>query len=315
MPRNRSTPECHRPETAAHVEAPAFAGPTAADAQRLQEAVGGLLSRSPELSAAGGLWRWQRRALTVLLVVVCLAALLAPEGALVAVLAIMAIPFLCVVMLRSVALWHLFARTATRAQSMAAASLAGETVFPCYTVLVPLFREAGVIPQLLTALRAIDYPADRLEVMLIVESVDGETQATLQRVELDAHIRVLIVPDGAPRTKPRALQFALQYAQGDYVVVYDAEDMPEPDQLLRALAAIRAGPGRLGCLQGQLNIYNSNASWLTRQFTVEYTALFDGILPALERLQLPVPLGGTSNHFPGLLAQEHQVLGRRRSWI
>jgi cellulose synthase/poly-beta-1,6-N-acetylglucosamine synthase-like glycosyltransferase len=77
-------------------------------------------------------------------------------------------------------------------------------------------------------------------------------------------MRVLVVPDGAPRTKPRALQYALQFAHGDYVVVYDAEDAPEADQLLRALAAIRAGPSRLGCLQGQLNIYNSNASWLTR---------------------------------------------------
>ena len=264
MLRNHSTAEFRRPETAAYVEVPAIAGPATADAERLQEAVGGLLARSPELSAASGLWWWQKRALTGLLVVVCIAALLAPESALVGVLAIMAIPFLCVVILRSVALWHLLARTASRAQSTAAESFAGETAFPCYTVLVPLFHEAGVVDQLLSALRTIDYPTDRLEVMLIVESVDGETQAALQRVELDSHMRILVVPDGAPRTKPRALQYALQYAQGDYVVVYDAEDVPEPDQLLRALAAIRADPGRLGCLQGQLNIYNSNANWLTR---------------------------------------------------
>jgi cellulose synthase/poly-beta-1,6-N-acetylglucosamine synthase-like glycosyltransferase len=113
-------------------------------------------------------------------------------------------------------------------------------------------------------------------------------------------MRVLVVPDGMPRTKPRALQYALQLAHGDYVVVYDAEDVPEPDQLRRALAALRAAPDRLGCLQAQLNIYNSRASWLTRQFTIEYTALFDCILPTLERLELPVPLGGTSNHFPGI---------------
>lgn len=262
MLRNHSTAECRRPETAAYVEVPAIAGPATADAERLQEAVGGLLARSPELSAASGLWRWQKRALTGLLIVVCVAALLAPESALVGALAIMAIPFLGVVMLRSVALWHLLARTATRAQSTAAPAC--ETSFPRYTVLVPLFHEAGVVDQLLSALRAIDYPTDRLEVMLIVESVDDETQAALQRVELDSHMRILVVPDGAPRTKPRALQYALQYAQGDYVVVYDAEDVPEPDQLLRALAAIRADPGRLGCLQGQLNIYNSNANWLTR---------------------------------------------------
>jgi cellulose synthase/poly-beta-1,6-N-acetylglucosamine synthase-like glycosyltransferase len=109
-----------------------------------------------------------------------------------------------------------------------------------------------------------------------------------------------LVPEGEPGTKPRACQYALQYTRGDYVVVYDAEDCPEPDQLRRALAAFRSGGDRLGCLQAQLNIYNSRQSWLTRQFTLEYTALFDAILPTLEWLRLPVPLGGTSNHFPGI---------------
>ncbi len=139
---------------------------------------------------------------------------------------------------------------------------------------------------------------DKLEVLLIVESIDAETRAALRASRLEPHMRVLVVPDGEPRTKPRACQYALQFARGEYVVVYDAEDAPEPDQLRRALQALRAAPDRLGCLQAQLNIYNSGASWLTRQFTIEYTALFDCILPTLERLELPVPLGGTSNHFP-----------------
>jgi glycosyltransferase XagB len=206
----------------------------------------------------------------------------------------MAFPFLCVVMLRSVALWQLRhpIRTAAPPAAMTDAPL------PLYTVLVPLFREASVVAELLASLRALDYPPDRLEIMLIVERADAETQTALGRANLDAHMRVLVVPDGEPRTKPRAIQYALQWAHGDYVVVYDAEDAPEPDQLRRALAAIAAGGGRIGCLQAQLNIYNSDVTWFTRQFTVEYTALFDCILPALERLQLPVPLGGTSNHFP-----------------
>jgi cellulose synthase/poly-beta-1,6-N-acetylglucosamine synthase-like glycosyltransferase len=171
---------------------------------------------------------------------------------------------------------------------------------PLYTVLVPLFREAGVVPQLLASLRAIDYPAERLEILLVVEGVDVATQLALQRALIDTHMQIVVVPEGEPRTKPRACQYALQFAQGDYVVVYDAEDVPERDQLRLAVAALRAGGFRMGCLQAQLNIYNSDASWFTRQFTVEYTALFDCILPTLERLQLPVPLGGTSNHFHGI---------------
>ena len=266
----------------------------AGEARRLEEAVSGLRTRSPELSAATGLWRWQKGALAAAFLGLCAGSALAPETTLIALLAVMAFPFLCVIMLRSVALWQL--RHPIRAAAPAAARTGAP--LPLYTVLVPLFREASVVAELLASLRALDYPPDRLEIMLIVERADDETQAALGRANLDAHMRVLIVPDGEPRTKPRAIQYALQWAHGDYVVVYDAEDAPEPDQLRRALAAIGAGGGRIGCLQAQLNIYNSDASWFTRQFTVEYTALFDCILPALERLQLPVPLGGTSNHFP-----------------
>jgi cellulose synthase/poly-beta-1,6-N-acetylglucosamine synthase-like glycosyltransferase len=260
---------------------------------RLDEAVYGLRSRTPELSAATGLWRWQRHSLAVLLATLCIGAAVAAETTLIALLAIMACPFLCVVMLRTVALWQLRGRLPD-----GATPVPSDPGLPLYTVLVPLFREAGVVPQLLASLRAIDYPAERLEILLVVEGVDVATQLALQRASIDTHMQIVVVPEGEPRTKPRACQYALQFAQGDYVVVYDAEDVPEPDQLRLAVAALRAGGARMGCLQAQLNIYNSDASWFTRQFTVEYTALFDCILPTLERLQLPVPLGGTSNHFP-----------------
>ncbi len=261
---------------------------------RLWEAVERLRARWPELSAAGGLWVWQRRVLTGTLLGFAMGALLAPETTLIALLAIMAAPFLCVVMLRAVALWQL--RSPLRAPRPY--PITSDAQLPVYTVLVPLYREASVVPELLTSLRALDYPPSRLEIMLIVECGDAETLIALRQAGLAAHMQIVTVPEGEPRTKPRATQYALHLARGDFVVVYDAEDAPEPDQLRRALAALEAGGPRMGCVQAQLNIYNSDASWFTRQFTVEYTALFDCILPTLERLQLPVPLGGTSNHFP-----------------
>lgn len=273
---------------------------TAPDAERdltdrkLAEAVGGLLVRTPEFSAASGLWPWQGRALAAALVALLAGFVLLPETALVVLLALMAFPFLCVVALRTVALWQ-FQFSAAAAPEKA---ISDHNEFPVYTVLVPLFREAKVVRQLLAALRELDYPTERLEIILIVEDVDRETQDALRGAIVDPHMRVLVVPDGAPRTKPRAIQYALQFAVGEFVVVYDAEDAPEPDQLRRALAVLKAGAPHIGCLQAQLNIYNSDASWFTRQFAIEYTVLFDCILPTLERLQLPVPLGGTSNHFP-----------------
>ena len=169
---------------------------------------------------------------------------------------------------------------------------------PVYTVLVPVFREANVLPGLIQSLRALDYPPAKLEIFLVLEAIDTETQAAVAKLALPGNFRSLIVPEGGPQTKPKALNYALQFARGDFVVVYDAEDRPQPGQLRRAWDVFRQSPPGLACLQAQLNIYNPRQSWFTRQFTIEYSALFDAILPALEKLRLPVPLGGTSNHFP-----------------
>jgi glycosyltransferase XagB len=168
---------------------------------------------------------------------------------------------------------------------------------PVYSVLVALFRESPVVAQLVSALGGLDYPSAKLDILLIIESCDDETRDALAALTLARHMRVIVVPDGVPRTKPRALNYGLTFARGDYVVVFDAEDQPEPDQIHKALAAFQTGPPNLGCVQAALNIYNPSLSWLTSQFTLEYTALFDAILPALARVNLPVPLGGTSNHF------------------
>lgn len=167
-----------------------------------------------------------------------------------------------------------------------------------YSILVPLFDEAAVIEGLVDALGALDYPAAKVEVLLILEQDDVATRAALDAVVLPAHMRVVTVPAGSPRTKPRALNYALQQASGDLVVVYDAEDRPEPGQLREAEQRFAGAGGRLACLQARLNIYNPRQSLVTRQFALEYSALFDLILPTLVKLGWPLPLGGTSNHFP-----------------
>ena len=116
-------------------------------------------------------------------------------------------------------------------------------------------------------------------------------------MRLPGNVELVVVPDIGPRTKPKALNYALPLARGEYLVIYDAEDRPEPSQLRDAFHAFRVSPPNLATVQARLNIYNPEDSWLTRQFALEYSALFDGILPALDRLELPIPLGGTSNHF------------------
>ena len=267
---------------------------------RLARAVHGLAAARPELSAAMPVWWWQRTAIGAVLMLAVVALIGGSDALRSTMPLLLAIPFAFVVVIRVAALGSFKGE----ARPAALPTDRTDTTLPRYTVLVPLVREAAVVAQLVNALRRLDYPADRHEILLITEAFDCDTRAAIDAVRLPAHFRVVVVPDGEPRTKPRALNYALPEAQGDFVVVYDAEDCPEPDQLLRAVAEFRRGPANLGCLQARLNIYNPGESWLTRQFTMEYTALFDAILPLLERWHLPVPLGGTSNHFPRAILEE-----------
>lgn len=171
---------------------------------------------------------------------------------------------------------------------------------PIYTVLVPLYREAGQVGRLVEALRRLDYPDCKLDIKMIAEADDRETLDALKRQILPVQFEVLAVPDAAPKTKPKALCFALAFARGSLVTIFDAEDLPDSDQLRRAAERLAAVPGNVACLQARLAWYNWPESWFTRQLAIEYASLFDVFLPALARFGLPLPLGGTSNHFRGI---------------
>jgi glycosyltransferase XagB len=269
-------------------------------AERTDLAVRSLYRQRPVDSAGGVMiWTWQLVAAAIATGLVIGGFATTPQATLTALTWVAALPFLCITLLRAAALREVVASSRSRARRAAPALAAlSDRELPVYSVLVPLFREAGVLPGLVRALDALDYPRAKLEVLLILEAADMETQAAVLALGLPPAFRIIVVPDVPPRTKPKALNYALQLARGEYVVVYDAEDRPQPDQLRRAIETFRRNPPHIGCVQAQLNIYNPSASWFTRQFTVEYSALFDAILPALARLGLPVPLGGTSNHFP-----------------
>jgi cellulose synthase/poly-beta-1,6-N-acetylglucosamine synthase-like glycosyltransferase len=167
---------------------------------------------------------------------------------------------------------------------------------PTYTVLVPLYRESAIVPDLVRHLKRLDYPAAKLQILMIVEADDGESRSAVARKADSGCFELIVVPPGGPRTKPKALTYALSFARGDLVTVFDAEDRPEPDQLRRAAAAFHERP-ELGCVQARLAPDNEG-SWFARMFAVEYAANFEILLPALSDWDVPLPLGGTSNHFP-----------------
>jgi glycosyltransferase XagB len=171
-------------------------------------------------------------------------------------------------------------------------------ILPTYTVLVPLHGEESVAGRLIDALEALDYPQDRLEIIVLIESSDHATLRALLRRGLGKWMRILQVPEGEIRTKPRALNLGLLAARGQCITVYDAEDRPHPSQL-RSAAAVLCAPhsATIGCVQAPLMVDNATESWVASMFAVEYAALFLVLKPAAGRLGLPVPLGGTSNHF------------------
>jgi cellulose synthase/poly-beta-1,6-N-acetylglucosamine synthase-like glycosyltransferase len=167
---------------------------------------------------------------------------------------------------------------------------------PVYTLICPLYREAAVAGELIAALERLDYPRDRLQVLVTLEADDFETQRAMAELTLPSFVQVLVAPPGTPRTKPRACNVALERARGELVVIYDAEDRPDPQQLREAAARFAAAPADLACLQAPLRI-ETDGRFLPAQFALEYALQFEVLQPALARFGAPFPLGGTSNHF------------------
>lgn len=171
-----------------------------------------------------------------------------------------------------------------------------EHSLPVYTVLIPMYMERESLPGMLEAMQRMDYPQSKLDIKLVLESDDRETLEAAYALKPRYHFDIIRVPPAKLRTKPRACNYALRFARGTYVTIFDADDRPERSQLKKAVQAFRSSPPDVACLQARLNYYNANDNWLTRFFSLEYTILFHFMLYGLQRLGIPIPLGGTSNH-------------------
>jgi cellulose synthase/poly-beta-1,6-N-acetylglucosamine synthase-like glycosyltransferase len=169
--------------------------------------------------------------------------------------------------------------------------------WPTYTILCPLYKETAIVPQFIEAIKTLDYPMDKLQVLFLTEENDNETRAALYSMPLHPSFTILTVPKGSPQTKPRACNFGLLQAKGQFIVIFDAEDKPEPSQLKKAVLTFANLGSEVACVQAKLNYYNSTQNLLTRWFTAEYSTWFDIMLPGLQRTGFSLPLGGTSNHF------------------
>jgi glycosyltransferase XagB len=265
-------------------------------AAAITEAVDGLRLRHPELSASRVLTRAQGLVLVVLAVICALGLLLAPlttgivlSGCITAVYAVLFV--------NNVAIFRRLTLTPEPIEvTDAEARAIPDHALPVYTVMVAAYREPEVIAATLRSLAQLDYPADRLDIKLLLEADDESTRAAVRAAHPAANVDVVLVPPSQPRTKPKALNFGLLQARGELITIYDAEDRPEPLQLRRAAVAFTRVEARVACLQARLEYHNPNQNLLTSWFAIEYLSWFGCALPAIARGDTPVPLGGTSMH-------------------
>jgi cellulose synthase/poly-beta-1,6-N-acetylglucosamine synthase-like glycosyltransferase len=268
------------------------------DAEReyaLRRAIDGLRDDDPVASASTSVTGWQRWVLWSLLVSVIGSAIWQPEGTAVALVGVCTLGYL-LTMFDRVLIFRDGLATRPIVITDVEALAIPDADLPPYTILVPAYDEPEVVGDLIGAMAALEYPPDKLQVLLLLEADDDVTIAAARgSAESDAII-IVLVPPADPRTKPKACNYGLYFATGQIVTIYDAEDLPEPLQLRRVVAAFRRLPANVACVQAKLEYHNGHQNLLTAWFTAEYRLWFGYLLPGMMRTTSPIPLGGTSNH-------------------
>lgn len=233
---------------------------------------------------------------------------LLPGVVLPAVITAVALFYLVSVLDRSVLLLRGFQRSSLVCVSDEEALAIPDDELPVYTILLPVYNEPSIVQNLIHGVGKLVYPKDKLETLLLVEEDDQATRDAVRELDMES-VRVVIVPHSQPKTKPKACNYGMSLPglRGELVTIYDAEDIPDPLQLRKAVAAFRRLPQEVACLQARLGYFNERQNLLTRWFSLEYDQWFGLVLPTVEAAGCVVPLGGTSNHLK--TAVWHEVGG------
>lgn len=261
------------------------------------EAANELARKNPALSARTVFSRGQKGGFAVAALVILAGLVLAFVPTVVTLVTILSVAFLASTLFKFVVSMRGATFDVLERVSRAEVEALTDAELPTYTVLVPVFKEENIVPQLVGNLGKIDYPADKLEVFVLIEEEDHLTRDAYLGSNPPPNFHLITIPKGAPQTKPRACNVGLFFATGEYLVIYDAEDAPDPDQLKKCVVAFRRGGPKTVVVQAALNYFNARENALTRMFTLEYNYWFDYMLAGLDAYDLPIPLGGTSNHF------------------
>ena len=261
------------------------------------QSVSALLNRAPENSAAKVLTTQQKIWLIILCLVMVGLAFWNLQNFLIGVNAIFTVIYLLMVVYKFVLVANAVGTDLEVPITQEEIDSLRDDELPLYTILVPVYKEAAVLPTLLKAIKNLDYPKIKLDVKVLLEQDDDETINAFHKFNPPDFIKGVIVPTSLPKTKPKACNYGLIHAKGELLVIFDAEDKPDPDQLKKIVVAFNKSPSNVICLQAKLNYFNRQQNLLTQWFSSEYSMWFDLFLPGLDAQNVPIPLGGTSNHF------------------
>ncbi|BBY98647.1 glycosyltransferase family 2 protein [Mycolicibacterium fallax] len=273
----------------------------------LDRAINGLREDHPIRSSSVSIWGWQKPALYSLLAVLGGFAVWRPMGTAIFLIGLCTLGYV-LTMTDRVLIFRQGLKSRPILISDEQARAIPDDELPPYTILVPAYDEPEVVGDLIAAMGALDYPVDKLQVLLLLEADDAVTIAAAQGCASSEVITILEVPPADPRTKPKACNYGLFFATGEIVTIYDAEDLPEPLQLRRVVAAFAQLPDEVACVQAKLVYHNGGQNLLTGWFTAEYGLWFGYLLPGMMSSGSPIPLGGTSNHL------RREVLDEIGSW-
>ena len=176
---------------------------------------------------------------------------------------------------------------------------------PIYSILLPCYKECkSTFVQLVNSMQNLKYPPYQLDAHILLEEDDFDSISAIKSINLSYIFNIIYIPGKGPRTKAKACNYALKFIRGEYVVIYDADDIPCKNQLNDVLKEFTIDD-QLACVQCVLNNYNKYDNILTKFYSIEFSMWYQVFLPALKAIKAPLTFGGTSNHFKSVILKDN----------